>query len=100
MILQGEIENKILATAAEHKDAGFEACCAKPGIITAPEKVINSIFVERKSWDGVAKVGVAECAAALLDAVLNGFEEPLTNDDLNALGKKALEAESLGQSSG
>lgn len=58
------------------------------------------MFVDANRMDGVPQVGVTECAAAMLDAVLNGFEkEPLDNDDLNRLGRKALEAEGSGQSS-
>jgi hypothetical protein len=38
-------------------------------------------------------VSVTECSAAMLDQVVNGFDkEPLENEDLVSIGRRALSA--------
>jgi hypothetical protein len=92
MFSQGETENEVLAFAAEHKDAGFEACVAKPGLITSAESPLKKMFITAVSWLGASKVDVSECVAAMIDQVMNGFEkDPLVNADLVALGREVLE---------
>jgi len=92
MSVQGDTENKVLAFAAEHKAAGFEACVAKPAVIGTPGPSVKNVFLSTANWVGLPKIEVSECAAAMIDQVINGFEkEPLDNTDLVRLGRKALE---------
>lgn len=85
------MENKVLAFAQERKDAGWEACVAKPGLINRPGTMATP-FISALGWVGGATVHVTECAAAMINQVLDGFEnEPLTNADLVRLGQKELE---------
>jgi hypothetical protein len=92
MFSQGETENQVLTFAAEHKDAGFEACVAKPGLITSAGSPLKTMFITAASWVGASKVDVSECVAAMIDQVMNGFEkDPLANADLVTLGRKVLE---------
>jgi hypothetical protein len=90
---QGETENQVLAFADEHKEL-VEACVAKPGLMPKPGNPIQGAFATIMGWAGVVPlINVSEVAAAMLDQVDNGFEkEPLENDDLIRIGKKALEA--------
>jgi hypothetical protein len=82
----------VLAFAEEHKDAGWQACVAKPGLISSPETSVKNILITTVSWLGASKVDVRECAAAMIDQVVNGFEkDPLTNADLVRLGREVLE---------
>jgi hypothetical protein len=92
---QGETENQVLAFAAEHKDTGLEACVAKPGLISSPGAPLKNIFITAASWVGARTIDVSECAAAMIDQVMHGFEkDPLSNADLVRLGQEALEKES------
>lgn len=82
----------MLAFAAEYEDTGFEACVAKPGLISSPGTPMKNIFITAANWAGIPKVELSECAAAMIDQVMNGFEkDPLNNADLIRLGRKALE---------
>lgn len=73
----------MLAFAEEHKQAGWEACVAKPGLISSPTTPMKNIFVTAASWTGTPAIRVEECVAAMIYQVLNGFEkEPLNNVDL------------------
>lgn len=84
------MERQVLAFAAEHNDSGFEACVAKPGLISRPGEWSNTAITVW-GWVGGSRVGVSECAAAMIEQVLNGFEkEPLHNVDLVRLGQEAL----------
>ena len=88
---QGETENRVLAFAAEHKDA-VEACVSKPGLITAPGQILKTVAATvLKYVISLPNVGVTEISAAMLHQVINGFEkEPLENDDLVRIGRQAL----------
>jgi hypothetical protein len=64
---------------------------AKPGLINGPGR--SRPFYERffLSVIGVPNVQVTEIAATLLNQVINGFEkDTLKNDDLVAIGRRAL----------
>ncbi|KAJ6532057.1 hypothetical protein B0H19DRAFT_1189836 [Mycena capillaripes] len=89
-LMRGETENRVLAFAAEHN---FEACTAKPGLIT--RSLGSWAFASAvKLVMGVPNLTVTEVSAAMLHQVMNGFEkEPLQNDDLARIGRQALEAE-------
>ncbi|KAJ7261741.1 putative nucleoside-diphosphate-sugar epimerase [Mycena haematopus] len=92
-LMRGETENRVLAFAAEHSADGFEACVAKPGLIT--RSFASSIFAAGiKLIMGVGNVSREEVSAAILHQAIHGFEkEPLENDDLVRIGRKALNAE-------
>ena len=70
----------------------FQACAAKPGIITKPGDFFGSAFATVMKFAGIVpNLPVAEVAAAMLDQVINGFEkEPLQHDDLARIGKRVL----------
>ncbi|KAJ7679051.1 hypothetical protein DFH06DRAFT_1315999 [Mycena polygramma] len=64
-LMRGETENKVLAFAAQHSDEKFEACVAKPGIIT--RSTASWVFASAlKLIMGVPNASVAEVAAAML----------------------------------
>ncbi|KAJ7679040.1 hypothetical protein DFH06DRAFT_1315988 [Mycena polygramma] len=90
-LMRGETENKVLAFAAQHSDEKFEACVAKPGIIT--RSTASWVFASAvKLIMSVPNVSVAEVAAAMLQQASNGFEkEPLQNADLVRIGRQALQ---------
>lgn len=90
-MFQGETENRVLAFAADHKDA-LEVCVAKPGLITASGQYLKTIGATLMKYViSVPIVDVAEISAALLHEVIHGFEkEPLDNDDLIRIGRQAL----------
>ncbi|KAF7374665.1 Succinate-semialdehyde dehydrogenase [Mycena sanguinolenta] len=90
-LMRGETENRVLAFAAEHSSEGFEACVAKPGLITQDAASIARAE-ELKKTMGVPSVTVEEVSAAMLQQVLCGIEkEPLMNEDLVRIGRKTLE---------
>ncbi|KAK4693336.1 hypothetical protein P7C71_g4045, partial [Lecanoromycetidae sp. Uapishka_2] len=91
-LMRGETENRVLAFAAEHKDA-VEACVSKPGLITAPGQILKTMSaMVMKSVISVPNVDIREISAAMLNQVVNGFEkEPLENEDLVRIGRKVLE---------
>ena len=85
----------MLAFAAEHSDEKFEACVVKPGLITHDAASLVRAG-ELKLTSGVPSVSVEEVSAAMLHQVVHGFEtekEPLENEDLVRIGRKALEAD-------
>ncbi|KAJ6475255.1 putative nucleoside-diphosphate-sugar epimerase [Mycena vitilis] len=90
-IMRAETEDKVLVFAAQHSSDKFEACVAKPGIITlsAASRVFASAV---KVVMGIPSVSVPEVAAAMLQQVVDGFEkEPLQNADLVRIGRQALQ---------
>ena len=65
---------------------------AKPGLILQPGSVAD--WLKSQLLGVVASlpsISVVEISAAMLEQVVDGFEkDPLTNDDLVRIGKKAL----------
>ena len=79
----------MLAFAAE--TSGWKACIARPGLITAPGKIIQNLASRAAGLVGFPKVENAEVAAAMLEQVVNWKEiDTLENDDLVSIGKQAL----------
>ncbi|KAF8206182.1 putative nucleoside-diphosphate-sugar epimerase [Mycena galopus ATCC 62051] len=91
-LMRGETENRVLAFAAEHSDEKFEACVVKPGLITQDAaSIARAEELERKF--GIPRITVEEVSAAMLQQAIHGIEkEPLMNDDLVTIGRKALGA--------
>ncbi|KAI1842887.1 hypothetical protein JX266_010905 [Neoarthrinium moseri] len=90
--MRGETENQVLAFAAGHKDEGFEASVAKPGLITDGSWYKAAVSFALKYTNIVPSVSVEEVAAAMLQQVVDGFEkDPLENADLIRLGKAAMQ---------
>jgi len=89
-LMRGEIENQVLAFAAEHKGA-LEACVAKPGVIIGPGQILKWVgAIVLKYAMSVPNVTVAEISAAMLSEIINGFQkETLENDDLVRIGREA-----------
>ncbi|MCJ1399425.1 hypothetical protein MMC11_002627 [Xylographa trunciseda] len=92
-LMRGETENQVLAFAAEHQGA-VETCVAKPGLITAPDRILRTIGATVLSYTmSVPKIDVRDISAAMLHQVVHGFEkEPLENNDLVRIGRQALKA--------
>ncbi|KAF8206152.1 hypothetical protein K438DRAFT_2013944 [Mycena galopus ATCC 62051] len=87
-LMRGETENRVLAFAAEHKDEGFEACVAKPGLITR-----SFVLAAGIKLFGGQSVSLEEVSAAMVHQVVHGFEkDPLENEDLVRIGRKTLGA--------
>lgn len=86
--MRGEAENQLLAFAAEHPGE-VEASAAKPGLITAPGKLMTSIFARAASFTGVVpSIDRGVIVTAMLDQVISGFEsDTLLNDDLVRIAK-------------
>jgi hypothetical protein len=97
--MQGETENRVLAFAAAHSTPSasappdFSACVAKPGLIT--HSYASSFFaLGLRLAMSVPSVRLEEVAAAMLQQVTtaHGFEkEPLQNEDLVRIGRRALD---------
>lgn len=70
----------------------MEVCVAKPGLITGPGLYLKNIGATLiKFMTSVPNVDVTEVSAAMLHEVMHGFEkEPLQNDDLVRIGRRAL----------
>ncbi|KAI9813119.1 MAG: hypothetical protein M1827_004339 [Pycnora praestabilis] len=85
--LRGALETSLLAMATSNPDT-FETYIAKPGgVISKEGGVMNVLKGMNKS------VGVAELAAVMLDAALNGsVGDTFQNEDLRTRGKALLEA--------
>ncbi|TVY65643.1 hypothetical protein LSUE1_G006195 [Lachnellula suecica] len=89
VLMRGEAENQLHAISMESKGQ-LESCAAKPGIITAATFTTKSI-IALSSKLFMCSVCVTECAAAMLDQVLNGFtSESLLNDDMVTIGRRVL----------
>ncbi|KAJ7743545.1 putative nucleoside-diphosphate-sugar epimerase [Mycena olivaceomarginata] len=98
-LMRGETENRVLAFAAAHSTPSasappdFSACVAKPGLIT--HSYASSFFaLGLRLAMGVPSVRLEEVAAAMLQQVntAHGFEkEPLQNEDLVRIGRRALD---------
>ncbi|KAF7336825.1 putative nucleoside-diphosphate-sugar epimerase [Mycena venus] len=92
-LMRGETENRVLAFAAEHSAEKFEACVAKPGLITHDAASVARAE-ELKLKMGLPSVTIEEVSAAMLHQVLHGFQkEPLLNGDLVEIGQQALGAD-------
>ncbi|KAF8206153.1 hypothetical protein K438DRAFT_1816669 [Mycena galopus ATCC 62051] len=88
-LMRGETENRVLEFAAEHKDEGFEACVVKPGLIT--RSLASSFLAAGIKLIGFPSVSLEEISAAMVHQVVHGFEkDPLQNEDLVRIGRKAL----------
>jgi hypothetical protein len=81
----------VLEYGAEHPD--IEVCVAKPGIITSSitlgRAAVAAIYGFANLFtDSLANVSRKDCAAAILQQVIHGFEkETLNNADLVRLGR-------------
>lgn len=85
------MEKRVISFAEERKTSGWEACVVKPGLINSSNRLFWSALVRTVGMVGAPVVEVTECAAAMIDQVMNGFEkEPLECSDLARLGRKAL----------
>lgn len=96
-MLQGEVENQVLAFGDEQKGE-LECSIAKPGLITAPNQVLKTWGLNVLNWIvGVPVVDVKEVAAAMLERVVKGVDHnkgqdaTMLNDDLVKLGRQASE---------
>ncbi|KAJ6512995.1 hypothetical protein C8R45DRAFT_1049963 [Mycena sanguinolenta] len=89
--MRGATENSVVAFAAEHSDEGFEACVVKPGPITHDAESLA--MAEKLKARGIPNIDLKEISAAILQQVVHGIEkEPLMNDELAIIGRKALAA--------
>ncbi|EXJ77854.1 hypothetical protein A1O3_09013 [Capronia epimyces CBS 606.96] len=97
-LMRGETENQLLAVAAE-SGGDLEVCVAKPGWITAATFTRKSIMAFVLRWTAsVPSVTVSEISAAMIDQVAHGFDkEPLMNEDLVSIGRRALSAPPAGE---
>lgn len=90
---QGEVENRVLAFAAEHPRT-IEACITKPGMINGPNRgELIRVTREALKLKGIElpEVQLSEIAATLLKQAVRGIEkETLLNDDLVQIGQQAL----------
>ena len=89
--MRGETENRLLAFAAQHKDA-MEVCVAKPGLITAKGQYLKTVGAMALNIIGlVPNLDIREVSAAMLQQVLDGWEkEPLEHVDLVRIGRQVL----------
>jgi hypothetical protein len=86
-LLQGQTENEVLALD------GADVCVAKPGFIYTPENDAQYRALLAQTGREIPGIHLDVCAAAMLQQTLDGFEkEPLLNEDLERLGRRALEA--------
>ena len=74
-----------------HGKSRVETCVAKPGMIVGPGQFFKAAFVTMMWYIMcLPSISVAEISAAMLREVVNGFEkEPLENEDLVRIGRKA-----------
>ncbi|TVY64300.1 hypothetical protein LSUE1_G006817 [Lachnellula suecica] len=94
-LMRGKTEQNVLDFAAA-SNGTVEASTAKPGMISGPDvpwtqaiaKTIISTVV------GLPRVEVSEIAAAMITAVVGGFEkDTYLNEDLVRIGRKVLDNE-------
>ncbi|MBE3048933.1 hypothetical protein IMZ48_41830 [Candidatus Bathyarchaeota archaeon] len=88
---QGQAENMVLKVGEESKGA-VDVGVAKPGIIIKPGVSLASIAAAvGQAISVLDTVRLEECAAAMLDQAVNGFEkETIQNSDLRRIGEKVL----------
>ena len=89
--MQGQTENLVLEIGEESKGT-VEVGVAKPGYIMKPEISFASVAATvGEAIKVIGTVTLEQCAAAMLNQVVNGFEkETMVNDDLKRIGKSAL----------
>lgn len=77
----------------EESNEAVEVGVAKPGLIMKPGLSLASVAATiGQAISVLSTVGLEECAAAMLDQAVNGFEkETILNEDLKRIGKKVLE---------
>ncbi|KAK4151600.1 hypothetical protein C8A00DRAFT_17008 [Chaetomidium leptoderma] len=89
-LLRGEAESLILEYAKKSNGA-VEACIAKAGLISSPEKPTPMLQKAFFAVIGLPKIQVSEISAAMLRQVVNGFEtDTLLNADMVRDGQKFL----------
>ena len=71
-MVQGEVENQILAYASE-SNGRVEVQVTKPGLVDNPGR--NVVAQTLRGWTGIPRVDVTELAAAELDQAIKGFEK-------------------------
>ncbi|KXX80361.1 Protein FMP52, mitochondrial [Madurella mycetomatis] len=92
-LMRGEAESRILELAKQSNGA-VEACVAKPGLISGPEKPAAILQRAFLSLIGVPGIKVSEVSAALVHQVVNGFEkETLLNEDMVRIAQGVLEGQ-------
>ncbi|SPO07758.1 uncharacterized protein DNG_10453 [Cephalotrichum gorgonifer] len=92
VLMRGEAENLLLRIAEESKGT-LDVSIAKPGLILKPGMSMRTMASSVATAIGLfPSVGVVQCAAAMLDQAVNGFEkETLWNSDLQSIGGKVLQ---------
>ena len=79
---------------AKAQGPGFEACAAKPGLVTG-QGIMHAMFATAANVvASVPSIDVKVLSAAMIDQAIRGFEkEPLMNADLDRLGKEVIKLE-------
>lgn len=80
---------------AKQSPAQIEVCAAKPGLIIGVDDYLKPILAfGLRLTMGVPSIKIDTIAAAMLHEVINGFtKEPLTNEDLEMVGRRHLPQE-------
>ena len=91
MDTQGQTENMVLQFGKESKGA-VEVNVVKPGLIIEPGNTFKAMMAKVGAAISVLdSVRLEECAAAILDQTVNGFEkETIENVDLRRIGEGLL----------
>lgn len=76
----------------KESQGAVEVNIVKPGLIIEPGNTLKAMAAQVGAAISVLdSVGLQECAAAILDQTVNGFEkETIENADLRRIGKKVL----------
>ncbi|KAF2634119.1 hypothetical protein P280DRAFT_554811 [Massarina eburnea CBS 473.64] len=89
-LMRGGMENTVLDFAAEHKESGWKACIAKPGLISGLPGVFGmfrNAAITAVGWVGNT-ISAEQCARAMIKQCVDGIDkETLVNWDMVKLGR-------------
>ncbi|KAJ4269765.1 hypothetical protein NW762_001433 [Fusarium torreyae] len=92
-VMRGQVEKQVLERA-QLSDGRMQVLVTKQGSVNDPDMgvVKHALKMLTHTFSSVPTIGRPEMTAALLDQAVNGFEkDTLTNAEMVAIGKKALE---------
>jgi hypothetical protein len=90
-VCKADVERQVFAFAASHADAGWQACVARPGLISGFSGPLGVLKNAAISAIGVVghTVSVQVCVAAMLQQCEDGFQKDvLANEDMVDFAKR------------
>jgi hypothetical protein len=89
---KGETENMLRRIAQQHADGKVQVCVARSSLVTSNATYFRAAWGSAvRTLNPIANISRDELAAAMIDQVVNGFDQlVLTNADLKRRGREIL----------